>query len=84
MSTKTIALETRVYEKLAGLKKGSESFTKVIDRLIEGNRARTIGEILEELRRSNFDELTHSEAGLMERVRRENRIEEVGRPVDLS
>ncbi len=84
MSTKTIALDTRVYEKLAGLKRGSESFTKVIDRLIEGNRARTIGEILEDLRRSNIEELSDSEARIMECVTRENRLEEVGRPVDLS
>lgn len=35
MSTKTIALETSVYEKLARKKRDGESFTKTIDRLVE-------------------------------------------------
>ncbi len=34
MSTKTIALESTVYERLALEKRPSESFTKAIDRLI--------------------------------------------------
>jgi hypothetical protein len=35
MSTKTIALETSVYERLARHKRASESFTKTINRLLE-------------------------------------------------
>ena len=35
MSTKTIAVENSVYERLAREKRSSESFTKTIDRLIE-------------------------------------------------
>ncbi len=35
MSTKTIAVEQTVYEKLRLQKRDSESFTKTIDRLIE-------------------------------------------------
>jgi predicted CopG family antitoxin len=38
MSTKTIALEVSVYDKLLGRKKPSESFTKTIDRLISETR----------------------------------------------
>lgn len=34
MSIKTVALNTLVYEKLARHKRGSESFTKTIDRLL--------------------------------------------------
>lgn len=34
MSTKTIAVESSVYERLAREKRSSESFTKTIDRLI--------------------------------------------------
>ncbi len=35
MSTKTIAVENSVYEKLAREKRPSDSFTKTIDRLID-------------------------------------------------
>ena len=35
MSTKTIALESSVYERLAREKRESESFTKVISRLLD-------------------------------------------------
>jgi hypothetical protein len=41
MSTKTIALESQVYEKLAAHKGGGESFTKVIDRLVESQCGET-------------------------------------------
>ncbi len=34
MSTKTIALESSIYERLASLKREGESFSKVIDRLL--------------------------------------------------
>jgi hypothetical protein len=35
MSTKTIAVETSVYDRLAREKRPSESFTKAIDRLLD-------------------------------------------------
>jgi len=35
MSSKTIAVDSRVYEKLAGEKREGESFSRVIDRLID-------------------------------------------------
>jgi predicted CopG family antitoxin len=35
MSTKTIALESSVYERFARAKRGSESFTKTIQRLLD-------------------------------------------------
>jgi predicted CopG family antitoxin len=35
MSTKTIAVHSRVYAKLAGVKREGESFSKAIDRLID-------------------------------------------------
>jgi predicted CopG family antitoxin len=35
MSTKTIALDITVYRKLLGLKRESESFSKLLDRLVE-------------------------------------------------
>ena len=35
MSSKTIAVDTRVYEKLSGVKREGESFSKAINRLID-------------------------------------------------
>lgn len=34
MSTKTIAVDTRVYDRLAAVKRTNESFSKAIDRLL--------------------------------------------------
>lgn len=34
MGTKTIAVDTRVYDRLAAVKRSDESFSKVIDRLL--------------------------------------------------
>lgn len=41
MSTKTIALESSVYERLAREKRGSESFTKTIQRLLDESKGGT-------------------------------------------
>ena len=41
MSTKTIALESSVYERLARHKRGSESFTKTIQRLLDESNGGT-------------------------------------------
>ena len=47
MSTKTIAVDSRVYERLATVKMEGESFSKVIDRLLtEVGSAHTGGDIL--------------------------------------
>lgn len=47
MSTKTIAVETRVYDRLAAVKKEGESFSKAIDRLLtELGTAHTGSDIL--------------------------------------
>ncbi len=47
MSTKTIAVDTRVYERLAAAKSRGESFSKAIDRLLtQVERASTGGDVL--------------------------------------
>ncbi len=35
MSTRTIAIDSEVYERLAGVKRRGESFSRVIDRLLD-------------------------------------------------
>ena len=84
MSTKTIAVETSVYERLAALKRESESFTRVIDRLITGRRPATLGALLNDLQKSGLPALTEAEAATMNRVTAANRTEPVGPAVDLS
>jgi predicted CopG family antitoxin len=50
MSTRTIAVDSEVYRKLHRLKRESESFSRVIDRLVESTgRAHTGAEILRRL-----------------------------------
>lgn len=50
MSTKTIAVDTRVYERLAAVKRRDESFSKAIDRLLaELEAAHTGSDILRAL-----------------------------------
>ena len=47
MSTKTIAVDSRVYERLASVKRRGESFSKAIDRLLaEVGAAHTGSDIL--------------------------------------
>ena len=75
MSTKTIALETSVYERLAREKRESESFTKVIARLLaasaESRTGRSIAATL-----ARITPLEESEADHMHAVVRENRTAE--------
>jgi len=43
MSTKTIAVDARVYDRLAAMKREGESFSKLIDRLLTEVRAAHTG-----------------------------------------
>jgi predicted CopG family antitoxin len=73
MSTKTVALESSVYERLARAKRPSESFTRVIDRLLtahahaRGTCAQAVADAAE-IWGKEGNELRDAEADLMERV----------------
>jgi len=72
MSTKTIAVDSRVYEKLAGVKREGESFSRAIDRLIEEvGVAHTGGDILRGL--ADMPALAEEDAEVMRAVVAENR-----------
>ncbi len=75
MSIKTIAVGTGVYEKLARRKRQGESFTRVIDRLLEETAGRaTCGDALRgaaEIWGAARD--TNAEAERMERIVKESR-----------
>ncbi len=61
LSTRTIALESSIYGRLAALKRDGESFSKVIDRLLsEVADAHTGRDILRGL--EGFSRLTESDA----------------------
>ena len=75
MSIKTIAVGTEVYEKLAHRKRTGESFTKLIDRLLDhtassGTCADAVREAAEIWGKSGGQA---SEADQMEKVIRDNR-----------
>ncbi len=75
MSTKTIALESSIYGRLAALKRDGESFSKVIDRLLsEVADAHTGRDILRGL--GGFSRLTESDADRFLTVVAENRDSE--------
>jgi len=75
MSTKTIAVDTRVYEKLSGVKREGESFSKAIDRLIDRvGAAHTGRDILRNL--SAIPTLSYDDAEVMLAVVAENRDNE--------
>jgi predicted CopG family antitoxin len=82
MSTKTIAVDTRVYEKLAGAKREGESFSKTIDRLIDQvGAAHTGRDILKWL--SGVTRLSYDDAAAMLSVVAENRENETWDEHDL-
>ena len=82
MSSKTIAVDTRVYEKLAGVKREGESFSKAIDRLIEqGGSAHTGRDILQGL--AGVEQLSYDDAEAMLSVVAENRENETWDDHDL-
>jgi predicted CopG family antitoxin len=73
MSTKTIALETSVYERLAREKRLSESFTKTIARLIDSAGRGTCAAAVEDAAAVWGQTGNDAEAERMERVVRQNR-----------
>ena len=82
MSTKTIAVDTRVYQKLAGVKREGESFSRTIDRLIDQVGSACTGEqILNGL--ASFPELTEDDAQVMLAKVAENRRDEAWDELDL-
>jgi predicted CopG family antitoxin len=82
MSTKTIAVETSVYDRLAREKRESESFTRVISRLLFlAAEAHTGASIAEAVKKSG--RLPAREAGRMLAVVRENRAQEAWERRDL-
>jgi predicted CopG family antitoxin len=82
MSTKTIAVEARVYDRLASVKREGESFSKAIDRLLsEVGEAHTGREILERLQA--WPALSDEDARVFLKVIAENRSSEGWVPLDL-
>ena len=82
MSIKTIAVDARVYERLAAFKQEGESFSKVIDRLLaEVGKAHTGRDILERL--GTMPPLSEADAGVFLKVIDENRADEEWSPLDL-
>ena len=83
MATKTIALDSRVYGRLARHRRQSESFSKAIDRLLEEiASAHTVAEVLARL--DEQPPLPESDAAAMADVVRENRESETWPVHDLS
>jgi predicted CopG family antitoxin len=82
MSTRTIAVESRVYDRLARAKREGESFSKTIDRLLrEVGAAHTGREILRAL--EQVQPLPAEDAAVMLGVVEENRASEVWERHDL-
>ena len=83
MSTKTIALDSGVYDRLASLKGRSESFSKVINRLIDRVvTAHTAADVLAHL--DALPPLSDADADTMTHLVRENRDAENWPSHDLS
>jgi predicted CopG family antitoxin len=82
MSTKTIAVESQVYDRLARAKREGESFSKTIDRLLRHvGSAHTGREILRAL--EQFPPLSAADAAVMLGVVEENRASETWERHDL-
>lgn len=82
MSTKTIAVDSRVYDRLARSKREGESFSKAIDRLLrQVGAAHTGREILRALR--EIPALPEEDAARFLAVVEENREGEVWERHDL-
>jgi predicted CopG family antitoxin len=82
MSTRTIAVDSRVYDQLARVKREGESFSKTIDRLLrQVGAAHTGREILRALR--EVPPLSQQDAAVMLSVIEENRAGETWERHDL-
>lgn len=82
MSTKTIAVDSSVYERLAGEKREGESFSRAIDRLLEEvGAAHTGRDILRSL--EDIPALDDQDSEVMLAVIRENRESEMWVEHDL-
>ena len=82
MSTKTIAVDSQVYARLAAAKKEGESFSKAIDRLLaEVGDAHTGSDILRAL--GEVVPLSEEDAAVMLAVVEENRSGEIWEEHDL-
>lgn len=82
MSTKTIAVDTRVYDRLAQTKREGESFSKTIDRLLEQvGAAHTGADILRAL--EEIPPLPEEDAAVMLSVVEEDRASETWEAHDL-
>lgn len=84
MSTKTIALDSKVYEKLAHIKNESESFSKLIDRLVEQKITSHTGAAILASLQKNSTSLTEEEAATMKTLVEQNRRNEKWERHDLS
>jgi predicted CopG family antitoxin len=83
MSTKTIALDAGVYEKLARLKGESQSFSKLISSLVDRVvTAHTVADVLAQL--DDEQPLRKADAETMARLVREDRETETWPSHDLS
>jgi predicted CopG family antitoxin len=75
MAIKTIALDASVYDRLAATKRGGESFSKAIDRLLtDAAHANTGSDILRRL--EGFSALPDEDAAVYMAVIDENRADE--------
>jgi predicted CopG family antitoxin len=82
MSTKTIAVDVQVYQRLAAAKREGESFSKAIDRLLsEVGEAHTGRDILDRLR--TMPALSEEDAAVFLQVIAHDRSSEEWAPVDL-
>lgn len=82
MSTRTIALDSRVYDRLAALKREGESFSRLIDRLLtEVGAAHTGSDILRGL--ATVPPLSYEESEAFLDVVAENRASETWNERDL-
>jgi predicted CopG family antitoxin len=83
MSTKTIAVDSRVYDKLAKLKTGSISFSKLIDNLVDqAHTSHTVAGVLSKL--DVAPPLSSKDARAMEGIVKKNRDGENWEAFDLS
>jgi predicted CopG family antitoxin len=82
MSTKTIAVDSRVYDRLASAKKEGESFSKVLDRILTQIESTGTGrDILRGL--EDLPPLSAADAEVFLEVIRENRADENWTESDL-